>query len=308
MTPFPGLTEACTALFGSLGEDGTEALRLAYNRGYAEGHPRRARLREVSAIAAVDYAFVADLMQSVPDQRKSPGWKVIATDCDDEQVVLERDDCAVVAPRGAIEWAPGPTNRVRLMPSAVEKSDQPGYVSRASPDPPTPPLSRVYLNTTPPQSSFAMGSLARALESGAVRYQLKCLATPRLYGRADSTVVYVETERIREALDRLNDSLERSRIRLVDRTPLLSLPVGRGVGLADEPDDLPPDDEGRTRSFGEWVASWLCEGMRDASSPLDAVDAVDRSIQRVGRDPVAPYRRRKGLPGLEISLGAPSIA
>ena len=99
------------------------------------------------------------------------------------------------------------------------------------------PLVRLYWHVSSAGAPPLIRALTLELNKIAVPFRLKTLNDPNLYSRADAAVLYLAREnyaKARGALLRVHGLVRRW---LMPDVPMLTKPVGRGVGLAEDPGD-----------------------------------------------------------------------
>lgn len=160
---------------------------------------------------------------------------------------------------------------------------QPGWLhARASAPGSGTPLVRVYWHLAPQGAAPFLAAATRAMRGA--RHMLKLLDDPQSYRRADSAVLYVAADdwpRAREALPLVRAAAEPW---LRRATPLFTLRVAPGVGLAEDP--------GGEESFGLHRCRLAAEGLyaaRGAEDPEERLAAVRAALRGAGVDPDAPH-------------------
>jgi hypothetical protein len=98
-------------------------------------------------------------------------------------------------------------------------------------------LSRLYLNIHASDAYWVMGKLADCLDDEKIPFDIKACAHPRAYIRHDCCVLYVPTNILVDATTCVLDTIAKNKIEMSNSTPLLTMRVARGVGIADEPSD-----------------------------------------------------------------------
>lgn len=278
-----------------LASDDEDAKRLAYLAIYACGftHGRDlAPYRGLPALGRND-AFVARLYQTVDDTVWIGGWTV--TGHDGQRVLITRDGMRAYVTRGELQptgLLPGAGDQVAFR-APVLRGGMPGFVFRAGREPleDRTALSRLYLNIRPSAASWALGALARRLDSEGLAHEMKVLAHPRSYLRRDPCVVYVQISDEPHALDLVARELDKLGRGAVRRgAPRLTGRVVPGLNVAHDPTDL--SDGGM--SYGQWVASLFLDASQHTLDPPAIAARVRRQIAEAGRDPDRPYRRGDG--------------
>ena len=285
------LSAACEALLSvysrTAGSD-SERLLQAY-RLYTEGQPVPRITRDRPLSGAPDPNFMRALSRQVPE-RLSHGLRRAIRE--DGSMIAEMDGCMVTVPPDAVVQNDKDPSSISVKTWAFSFGPLKSFVMLGSPLTPSRELSRIYLNTSPRQALMIVGDLCAQLEATRTRYLAKTLTNPREYYRTDSTIVYVACSDLYPTLDLISDFIVSRNLFLAPRTPLLTCSVGRGVGFADDPGELrTPHGNGSPMSYGQWVATWLRDGVSCSKTPKDATCAVRDAIQSVGRNPDSPYSR-----------------
>ena len=156
----------------------------------------------------------------------------------------------------------------------------PGFftiVSRAGRLDPAAPHLKFYVNATP---EGALTVLAGLLELPA-RFEAKVTNDPAHFGRRDTLLVYVTPKHAERVADFLRGFAAR-RSALLDETPPMTVPLSRGVAVAESPI--------HAESFGAHRCRLVAEGLLTARlEGAPALDAVAQRFDREGLDWAAPW-------------------
>ncbi|MDP2291729.1 MAG: T3SS effector HopA1 family protein [Actinomycetota bacterium] len=145
-------------------------------------------------------------------------------------------------------------------------------------------LARVYWNTTPESAVSVVAALTELLVDSDVGWQLKCLSTPDLYARPDSTVLYLLHGDLCMLAGLLSDVHRSLRDGLAAGTPALARPLARGVAWAAQP----PNGD----SFGEHRCGLLARAALEGGSPSEVAEQFASHLRAADIDPAAPHRSR----------------
>lgn len=236
---------------------------------------------------AEDRAFVATLLDAVPATRHVAASILIERSnsitvmLDGVRVVAERD-----VARDRVNHA-----RVLLELPALRPDVSPGFVYRSGGLAKETPTTRIYANVIPPDAWVMLGPVFEALAAAGIECDVKVLAHPSNYFRADSAVVYVPSDTEMRALRIVRTTLVDHSVRLDWPTPALTKRVARGIAVADEPSDLGAPG---SLSHGEWVTSVLVQAVAGVEDVEVVARRIVELIRRDGRDPERPYRRGSG--------------
>jgi HopA1 effector protein family len=147
---------------------------------------------------------------------------------------------------------------------------------------------RVYWNCGPDAAPDLAGALVALLDEYALPFTLKCPTQPSLFERVDSFVLYLSHAGWTSAHPGLRSVHDRFAEQLRARVPPLTLVLGAGAALAEDPGD--------GRSFGESRAAAAAEGaLRAAEAAVDGEDGMLASmlsgLSTHGIRPSRPYLR-----------------
>jgi hypothetical protein len=216
---------------------------------------------------------------------------------------------AVVGARDGEEWYFESADHVNLTRPAApvragdsiavtmrrDSSDQNGWWltwSAAGPAPANGML-RMYWNVSPADVAPLVRGITTVLEDAQLPYTMKCPSAPTLFGRCDGFVVYLTSDGWSTVKSGLREVHEKLAARLAEPTPPLTLRLGRGVALAQDP--------GNGRSFGETMSWAVAEGvlavLADGSSAgEDSLAVMVPRLAAAGIDIDRPYLCGGGAP------------
>ena len=152
---------------------------------------------------------------------------------------------------------------------------------------------RVYWNCPSATAPALVAGLTEVGERHRIRYTLKCPSASHWFARVEPVVFYLgvpEWAVVKPALRGLHAQFAE---RLRPNVPPLTLPLGRGVALAEDPGD--------GRSFGESRASGVADGITVAAA-LGVASEESTVAVIAGRLPAhdisidRPYLRRDSPP------------
>ena len=150
------------------------------------------------------------------------------------------------------------------------------------------PLLRLYWNCSAGVAPRLVATITRAAGAAGLRYSLKCPGRVDGFGRLDACVLYVglrEWEVARRALRPVHDGL---RMCLRDGSPRLSLALGRGLGLAEDPLDGRSFGQSRSEAVAAGVLAALARGVTSEASVLAL---LVEHLAASGIDPAYPHLR-----------------
>ncbi|MCG8456834.1 MAG: T3SS effector HopA1 family protein, partial [Holophagales bacterium] len=221
-----------------------------------------------------DAHFLARLAALRPERVFDSGWQARSTGSDGS-AVLAKNGWMRVARAGA--WAygsdgrawvevpglyPGPAGTFAFLHGRVPgDGDEQGN------------LFRVYLHTRPGCAAEVLASLVTSLDAQQLPFTLKTRMAPASAFRADATVLYVSRRYHQGALacvrrlpPKLLDGLGRA-------APLFSLPLRRGVAVAEDPPTGESFGMHRLRLVVEAILELWQDGVQDAAARRSAVEA-----------------------------------
>ena len=130
------------------------------------------------------------------------------------------------------------------------------------------------------QSVFdVMKALTLCLNRCFVPFRIKCMNHPRLFGRRDALVLYIEKRYVDFVIRGVQELFDQSAFRLSPGIPLFTKAIRPGIGIAEDPGD--------GQSFGQQVSRRLAEALitAQASNDLHApavLDHIDDQFRRAG--------------------------
>lgn len=148
-----------------------------------------------------------------------------------------------------------------------------------------PELLRLYWNVDAGSAPALVHELTRRLNEVDVAYALKCPASSPLYDRADAVVAFVP----RSSFPSLAPVLRRAHSALATdlgpEAPPLVKPLGRGLGLAEDP----PEEESFGMSRCRLIVEALVGAAAEGSDADRALAAVSAHLRANGIPPERPY-------------------
>ncbi len=243
----------------------------------------RAALHLASAVPAHDRETLADALYAGWFTRFRP---VLA---DGAAPAADLRDHALIARLrlGGGRWAPG------------GHSDALGgwwtIASPATSPVPAGSLLRVYWNCPADAAAALVAAAAGTLGRLGLPYGLKCPVAGELFDRLDAVVLYLDAAdwpRARHALAAVHRSLAP---RLRDPVPPLTLRLGRGAAVAEDPGDGGSFGESRARAVADGVLAGRRRGVRREADQLAVV--ADR-LRAHGISVARPHLRAGSSPDL----------
>ncbi len=145
---------------------------------------------------------------------------------------------------------------------------------------------RLYWHVRLAGSVALMRALTGTLNRAAIPFRFKMLSRPSAYRRPDSGVLYVHGRHYRRLEPLVGEIHSAVRTWLEPRTPLMTLRLADGLGLAEDA----PDGQ----SFGEHRCRLVARALLQAfesgvDSPESRASAIADSFRDVGLDPLAPH-------------------
>ena len=137
---------------------------------------------------------------------------------------------------------------------------------------------RFYFHCDPSEATKIIRSVTGTLNRYETPFRLKCLNHPKLYGRSDALVLYLE-KRYAPFVARCLIHLEATEAwNLSESVPLFTRRLAPGISIAEDPGD--------GQSFGQQRCRLLAEAMIDAyqSGCLHKPTVVDKIASRFRRD------------------------
>ncbi len=209
--------------------------------------------------------------------------------------LVEKDGLTLRAPvttcRTARKGDPlKPGARVRLHVAKERLGFSPGFYTAMSdeawPSSGRSSTLRVYWHLSPDGAVALVRFVTEELNQLRVAFVLKVLDDRASYDRCDACVLYLlrhSLTGVRRALEELYRVLEPH---AQEGVPALSLQVGRGVGLADDPPDGASFGLARCRLIAEGVVAAHEQGLRALD---DRVEVVFSHFRDAGIDPARPH-------------------
>jgi HopA1 effector protein family len=223
------------------------------------------------------------------NERWEHGWQVdaaasagrIIASCNGEQRSLDRseyvslDRPGIVASIGTHVLAPARRDHVDT--GRWWYTHAPGWRL----DAPTGPLVRIYWNISVADTALLVHELTSRLLDHTSPWMLKCALDTASYKRADAAVLFLT----RPHLDRGRSVIDHARAALTGElraaTPPLTLSIGHGVAVCDDP--------GTGESFGEHRCRLIAEGLQTRSHANGEVAAIAKRFRRARVPPDRPY-------------------
>lgn len=147
---------------------------------------------------------------------------------------------------------------------------------------------RIYWNCGEGAAAELVAGITSVLEEGRARYTLKCPSEPELFGRRDAVVLYLTPEVWAAAKRGLRAVHVEISKRLGESTPPLTLRLGRGVALAEDPEN--------GHSFGTTMAWAVADGLlrvlvEGRAEEEEIVQLMGERLVARGIAPEQPYRK-----------------
>jgi hypothetical protein len=243
----------------------TEIRRALSEAIYASLHCRRPDT--ATAPGYHDWAGARDFARALSDANRGagawePGWVVRAL-ADDGRVVAERHGLrfwvdAQGFRAGETAVKEGAVGSVRL--PKEQRHRQPGfYIALGNVLPGARDrLLRVYWHLQARGAAPLMAELTARLNADEIPFWHKVVSDPRGFTRADAGVTYLATDAWQAARAPVEASYRSVRAMLRSPTSAFALPLGRGVGVA--------EDVGDGQSFGNHRSRLLAEAMLSAAA------------------------------------------
>ena len=156
---------------------------------------------------------------------------------------------------------------------------------------------RVYWNCPVEAVAPLVGGITAALEGRGGRYGLKCPLTRELFDRVDCVVLYLGVEEWRAASGDLREVHASLAARLREPVPPLTLRLGRGASVAEDPGDGGSFGQSRVRAVADGLAAAAARGLDEDPEVLGVV--LDR-LRSHGISPEWPHLRAGSPPGLIV--------
>lgn len=137
-------------------------------------------------------------------------------------------------------------------------------------------LARVYINIHPEGSERLIGALNTCFNKYQIPFQFKCINHPSHYGRADSSVLYLEKRFVRAGLQALARAYPKIRQHIRTGVPLFCKELGAGIGFAENPPN-PAESFGMSRS--SLIAQGVMKAIASEERPDSWLDTVMQFIE-----------------------------
>jgi hypothetical protein len=189
----------------------------------------------------------------------------------------ESDDlCLVLVPRVRRHLLPGFHTVIGAEPGTAE-DESAGLV-------------RLYWHVRDRTAPALLNTITTTLDAAAIPFSLKVLRDPIAYIRADAGVLYLPRNRFAAARPLLADVHRHISEGLREQPPLLTLRLGRGLGLAEDPGPGSSFGQHRCRIVAEAIWQLYDAGGSGAVESPDATrDAVAAAFTARGLNPNAPH-------------------
>jgi HopA1 effector protein family len=304
-TRYAWLGQGSRGLAASLEAEMDEALRDAYlvsslaaelySSFYCQGRPVPARWGEPQPFVP-DHSLAAALSSANTGSGSwEGGWTVERIE--EPDVVVSTPRLRVRTPAGMCR-APGGMRPAAAVAVRMPKEHMrlwPGFYTAMSDAPMDGPFNRgvlrVYWHLTPAGAPALMRTLTARLNALRMPFRLKVADHPARLNRCDGAVLYLAGERFDAARPTLLEAAAELAGHLRPSIPAFTLPLVRGVGLAEH--------DGGAESFGSHRCRLLAEAIVRAHK--SGVDALDERITVVA-DHFADHGVTIDAPYLEPSL------
>jgi hypothetical protein len=168
----------------------------------------------------------------------------------------------------------------------ARESAIPGFftiVSRAGRLDSSAPHLKFYVNATPRGALALLGGLLESPALRSARFEAKVTNDPAHFGRRDTLLIYVTPKDAKRVARHLRTFGQRRPGALLPQTPPMTVPLFRGVGIAESPPH-------HAESFGAHRCRLVAEGLVTARAEDRAVIAsVAERFEREGLDWQAPW-------------------
>lgn len=270
-----------------------------YQDAFSPGSPRPTRSTGDQLLPARDRHFASNLASANTSAGAwEGGW----------QVFEERDGTVGIQSGGLRLWVhprdlqpsqgdaeyPEMGQLVRVKMPSGSHDLSPGYYCAFSDTPgitmvDSEQIVRLYWALTPTGAAPAMSEITARLNQAGIPYRFKVLAAPAHFHRADSAVLYLGVEDVERAAAPLAEATNVLSPYLRDTVPMFTLPIVRGLSLAEEP------TAGSARqSFGQHRASTIAEALvRAHEDGMVTVEqrssCIEAELTIAGIIPTAPF-------------------
>jgi len=151
-------------------------------------------------------------------------------------------------------------------------------------------LSRVYWHATARAAVSLMAGVTRALNEEKLPFRFKVLSVPEAFVRADAAVLYIPRANYLRTMMALRSVYAAVKPALREPSPLFTLPIAPGIGVADDPGR---DEE----SFGQNRCRLVAEGLwhaRGIDTPDARAEAVRGRLEEARLDLARLHLRARG--------------
>jgi hypothetical protein len=241
---------------------------------------------------APDAEFQRELSKANQSQsRWDPGWSVMRNGFDGE-VSVRKGDChrAPVPGEFLFDARPGvrpqPGDEVSIRVTRESTMLQHGFYHCFSEQVPDQfeefNSVRVYFNVQANGVATLLRELSGRLNRFQVPFRFKCPASPGLFNRRDSAVLYVPWRFFEPARRCVVDSLPQVEGFLNDDVPLFTKRVHRGVAMAEDPGELRSFGQYRCELMAEALIGALVDESRGGLDRSNPESAIERRFQQAG--------------------------
>ncbi len=147
---------------------------------------------------------------------------------------------------------------------------------------------RLYWNVPLAHAATLLHHLSRRLTEAELAYAMKFPATPEGYARTDAAVVYLPDSDVDAATDALLGVHRELGAQLRSATPPLTLRLGPGLALAEDPGTGESFGENRCRLVAEAALKVVRDDVRDSNQQVRCLLGY---LAQAGVDPAHPYLR-----------------
>ncbi|MCU1356261.1 MAG: hypothetical protein JWM89_1679 [Acidimicrobiales bacterium] len=231
--------------------------------------------------------------------RLEPGWTAVSARPDGVAMAMRAGEYVEITSGDFVDVAhPGTPLRMGAALAVSRRRDVVNgdgwWVTSASIGPaPERDLVRVYWNCPVVTAPSLVGLVTELMEGSNEPYTLKCPVAGALFDRVDSCVLYLGLEAWRATQAGLRHIHDRLSHRLRPTIPPLTLALGPGAALAEDP--------GNGQSFGQSRVHAVADGLLTAASrgvvdDAAVLDVVTERLLANGIDPVRPYQAIDSTP------------
>ena len=212
-------------------------------------------------------------------------WTIYNVEASGNAFVKKNDALRWLQPNGYYfadpnQKKPALNTKVNLIKTREKKDIQPVFYHVFSNEmfPQEVALGRIYWNVTPEGAPVLIKEITTALNEYKIPFQFKCLNHPELYVRTDSAVLYLDKKHVQIVSILLKSIIENLKPYLVDRIPLFTKKLFKGVGYAEDP--------GKGQSFGMSrsiaIAEAIFESFQKKRTKKEKLAAVISMLSRKG--------------------------